>query len=96
MYFRPARNTRRGTPTPSRVARFRRRLKDGAEAFAHATAGAADQEAVRRARIDDVIESTELRAFDDLPTAHDFSAEPRAVDLASAASLLAGLRAPGR
>ena len=63
MYFRPAPNTRRGTPTPSRVARFRRGLKDGAEAFARARAGAVDQEAVRRARIDDVIESTELRAF---------------------------------
>lgn len=96
MYFRPAPNTRRSTPTPSRVARFRRRLKDGAEAFEHAVAGVADQEAVRHVRIDDVIESTELRAFYDLRTEHDFSDEPRAVDLASAASLLAGLRAPGK
>lgn len=96
MYFRPARNTRRGIPTPSRVARFRRRLKDGAETFEHAMAGVANQEEVRHVRIDDVIESTELRAFYDLRTEHDFSDEPRAVDLASAASLLAGLRAPGR
>jgi len=96
MYFRPAPNTRRSTPTPSRVVRFRRRLKDGAEACAHAVAGVADQEAVRHVRIDDVIESTELRAFYDLRTEHDFSDEPRAVDLGSAASLLAGLRAPGR
>ena len=95
MYFRPVRNTRRVTPTPSRVARFRRRLKDGAGAFANATAGVADQEAVRHLRIDDVIESTELRAFYDLRTEQDFSDEPRAVDLAWAASLLAGLRAPG-
>ncbi|MEI7794632.1 MAG: hypothetical protein WCI83_08320 [Thermoleophilia bacterium] len=67
-----------------------------AGAFAHATAGVADQEAARHSRIDDVIESTELRAFYDLRTEHDFGDEPRAIDLASAASLLAGLRAPGR
>ena len=66
-----------------------------AEAFEQATARVADQEEVRHGRIDDVIESTELRAFYDLRTEHDFSDEPREVDLSSAASLLAGLRAPG-
>lgn len=52
----------------------------------------ADAEAERHGRIDDVIESTELRAFYELRTEHDFSDDPRAVDPASAESLLAALR----
>ncbi|WP_091707096.1 hypothetical protein [Microbacterium sp. cf046] len=50
------------------------------------------QEAVRHTRIDEVVESTVLHAFYDLRAEHDFSAEPRAVGLASAESLLAALR----
>jgi hypothetical protein len=46
----------------------------------------------RHDRIDDVIESTELRGMYDLRTEHDFTNEPRAVDGASAESLLAALR----
>jgi hypothetical protein len=51
-----------------------------------------DQEAVRHARVDDVIESTVLHAFYDLRTEHDFTSNPRAVDAESAESLLAALR----
>ena len=56
-------------------------------------AGVSDQEAVRHSRIDEVIESTELRAFYDLRTEHDFSADPREIPLGSAQSLLAALAA---
>lgn len=59
--------------------------------FAAATAGVAGQEAVRHSRIDDVIESTELRAFYDLRTEHDFSDLPREVALMGPGSLLADL-----
>jgi len=59
--------------------------------FAAATTTVADQEAVRHSRIDDVIESTELRAFYDLRTEHDFSDLPREVALGSPESLLARL-----
>jgi hypothetical protein len=62
-----------------------------ASAFGDAIAGVADQEAVRHSRIDEVIESTELRAFYDLRSEHDFSGDPRAIDLGSAASLLGPL-----
>jgi hypothetical protein len=51
----------------------------------------AEQEAVRHSRIDAVIESTMLRAYFDLRTEHDFTADPRAIDIASAESLLASL-----
>lgn len=51
-----------------------------------------EQEAVRHSRIDDVVESTVLRAFYDLRAEHDFSSHPRRVDLSSAKSLLAALR----
>ncbi len=54
--------------------------------------GVAAQEAVRHNRIADVIESTELRAFYELRTEHDFSANPRQIDPSSAESLLASLR----
>ena len=46
---------------------------------------------MRHARIDEVIESTELRAFYHLRTEHDFSFDPRQIDLNSAESLLANL-----
>lgn len=52
----------------------------------------ADAEAKRHRRIDAVIESTELRAFYELRTEHDFSDDPREIDAASAESLLAALR----
>jgi hypothetical protein len=66
-----------------------------ASMFAASVATVADQEAVRHARIDDVIQSTELRAFYDLRTEHDFTADPRAIDLASPESLLARFRDEG-
>jgi hypothetical protein len=53
--------------------------------------GAAEQEQERHERIAEVIESTELRAFYDLRTEHDFSDAPREIDLGSAASLLAAM-----
>jgi len=62
-----------------------------ASAFEQIAAGVGDQEAVRHSRIDEVIESTELRAFYDLRTEHDFSAEPREIAVASGESLLAAL-----
>jgi hypothetical protein len=55
-------------------------------------ASVADQEAERHDRIDEVIESTELRAFYELRSEHDFSGAPRAIDPGSAESLLAALR----
>lgn len=64
-----------------------------ASAFEQLAAGVSDQEAVRHSRIDEVIESTELRAFYDLRTEHDFSADPREIPLGSAQSLLAALAA---
>jgi hypothetical protein len=62
-----------------------------ASAFAGAVEGVAAQEAVRHSRIDDVIESTVLRGFYDLRTEHDFTNQPRQIDLTSAESLLASL-----
>jgi len=62
-----------------------------ASAFAGAAEGVAAQEAVRHSRIDAVIESTVLRGFYDLKTEHDFTGDPREIDLASAESLLASL-----
>ena len=46
---------------------------------------------MRHSRIDAVIESTVLRGFYDLKTEHDFTGDPREIDLASAESLLASL-----
>jgi len=62
-----------------------------AESFEQMASSVSDQEAVRHSRIDDVIESTELRAFYDLRSEHDLSGDSRAIDLASAESLLAAL-----
>jgi hypothetical protein len=57
-------------------------------AFASASESVAQQEGVRHDRIDEVIESTELRAFYDLRCEHDLTSTPREVTLRSAASLL--------
>jgi hypothetical protein len=63
-----------------------------APALSGAVDGVTEQEAVRHSRIDGIIESTVLRAFYDLRTEHDFTSEPRQIDLASEESLLASLR----
>lgn len=60
-------------------------LAAGAEAVA-------GQEAKRHSKIDEVIESTELRAFYEVTGEFDFSASPREIDAAGADSLLAALR----
>jgi len=62
-----------------------------AASLGDAVAGVATQEGVRHARIDEVIESTELRAFYDLRTEHDFSGDPRPIALGSPESLVAAL-----
>jgi hypothetical protein len=64
------------------------------ETFAGAAKAVAEQEAVRHGRIDDVIESTELRAFYDLQSEHDLSSQPREVSLGSPESLLSTLGVP--
>ena len=51
----------------------------------------AEGESVRHGRIDEVIETTELRAFYDARSEHDFSAEPREIELGSAESILGDL-----
>jgi len=51
----------------------------------------ADQEAKRHSRIDDVIESTELRAFYGVEGEFDFSSTPRQVDPGSIDSLFSAL-----
>ena len=51
------------------------------------------QEQRRHSRIDDVIESTELRAMYRLATEHDLSSDPREIEVGSAASLLRPLTA---
>lgn len=56
-----------------------------------AAANVSDQEAVRHSRIDDVIESTILRGYYDLRSEHDFSSDPRRVEIGSVASLLSML-----
>jgi hypothetical protein len=54
-------------------------------------AAVAAQESVRHDRIDTVIESTKLRRMFEVRSEHDFTAEPRAIELGSAESLLAAL-----
>ena len=46
---------------------------------------------MRHDRIDTVIESTKLRRMFEVRSEHDFTAEPRAIELGSAESLLAAL-----
>lgn len=62
--------------------------------LASAGAQVGAQEAVRHSRIDEVIQSTELHAFYDLRTEHDFTAAPRQIELGSIASLFAALSQP--
>jgi hypothetical protein len=52
----------------------------------------ADQEEVRHNRIDDVVESTELRAFYAVASEHDFTEIPREISVGSTESLLVALR----
>ncbi len=54
-------------------------------------AAGSEPEAVRHARIDTVVESTTLRCMYEVHGEHDFTARPRAIDMSSAQSLLAGL-----
>ena len=49
------------------------------------------QEQARHSRIDDVIESTDLRAMYRLITEHDLSGHPQEVEVGSSESLLRGL-----
>jgi hypothetical protein len=51
----------------------------------------ADQEAKRHSKIDEVIESTELRAFYAVEGEFDFSAEPRRIDTGSGDSIFGAL-----
>lgn len=50
-----------------------------------------EQEAVRHSRIDEVIERTVLHAYYDLRTEHDFSFDPRRVEVGSMTSMLSML-----
>jgi len=51
----------------------------------------ADAEAKRHSRIDEVIESTELRSFYAVCSEHDFSGDPREIAAGSAESILSDL-----
>lgn len=62
-----------------------------AEGLARGMADAAAQEAVRHDRIDELLESTELRAMYEVETEHDLTDLPRAVALGSDESLLGPL-----
>ena len=53
------------------------------------------KEQVRHDRIESVIESTILKAIYDLKTEHDFTNDPRIVEIGSAHSLLIGLAQAG-
>jgi hypothetical protein len=61
------------------------------EMLAAGIEAARPQEQVRHDRIDDVIESTELRAMYELRSEHDFTAAPREIEVGAAESLLAAL-----
>ena len=63
------------------------------DALPAGTEGVAAQEQVRHDRIDEVIESTELRAMYRLATEHDLTSDPREVEIGSAESLLRDLLA---
>ncbi len=63
------------------------------DALPAATEGVASQEQVRHDRIDEVIESTELRAMYRLATEHDLTSDPREVEIGSPESLLRDLLA---
>ncbi len=59
--------------------------------LAGTAAHAAEQEAARHSRIDDVIERTVLHAYYDLRTEHDLSFDPRRVEVGSMTSMLSAL-----
>jgi len=61
------------------------------EALTQGTEDVANQEQVRHSRIDDVIESTTLKAMYELTGEHDFTADPRAIQPGSAESLFRDL-----
>ena len=61
------------------------------EALEAGTEQVAAQEQVRHNRIDDVIESTELRAMYRLATEHDLAHDPREIEIGSPESLLSAL-----
>jgi hypothetical protein len=63
-----------------------------AEAMEAMAPSAAEHDRGRHERIDEVIESTELKAMYELRSEHDFTERPRAIELGSAESLLE----PGR
>ena len=65
------------------------------EGVAGALKAVAGQEQVRHDRIESVIESTILKAIYDLKTEHDFTNDPRIVEIGSAHSLLIGLAQAG-
>jgi len=56
--------------------------------LASSTEEVAEQEAKRHSKIDEVIESTELKAFYAVQSEHDFSADPREVEVGSPGSIL--------
>lgn len=62
-----------------------------AEALEAGTARVGAQEQGRHSRIDEVIESTELRAMYRLVTEHDFSAGAREIELGSPESFVRAL-----
>ena len=65
------------------------------EALAAGLTTSAASEAVRHSRIDEVIESTTLKAMYELRTEHDFTGAPQEIDPAGPASLLATLTGRG-
>ena len=64
----------------------------GPEDLAAGLEQVADQEKTRHVKIDDVIESTELRAMYALVSEHDFSEMPREISIGTTDSLLSALR----
>ncbi len=56
-----------------------------------ALARVTDQEAVRHDRIETVIEKTTLKCMYDVKTEHDFTTDPKMIEIGSAESLLLGL-----
>lgn len=62
------------------------------EALESMAEAAANQDQDRHDRVDDVIESTELKAMFEVKSEHDFTNEPRAIEMAIGESLLTNLR----
>jgi len=61
------------------------------EELAEGLKNVATQESVRHERIDTVIESTKLKCMYDVATEHDFTNDPRVIEVGSVESLLTGL-----